>query len=215
MSTTTHSLAPAAAPAASAGRAVAGLVDWVAGLLPLGAPAQLVERTVLSGPQGGAWLRAAQLAGPQDDALPVLSIVVPACNDAPLLRMFLRTLESAMAGQQVCRWCVVFVDNGSSDNTWATVRALAARHAHVRGLRLARRVRSKHAVRLALADSDCADACLVLDASRPQTPAVVATVLDTWLQGGIDGLRSAGTREAPGVRLQLRAAATGRTDRLA
>ena len=178
--TTTHLHAPGMGP----GRAFTGLADWLSHLLPFAAPAELVERTVLSGPQGGAWLRDAQLAGPQDEALPVLSIVVPTCNDAPALRMFLRTLESAMAGQRLCRWSVVFVDNGSCDNTWATVRALAARHAHVRGLRLARRVRSKEAVALGLADAADAQATLVLDAVHPRALAAVTAMLERWTAHG-------------------------------
>ena len=53
---------------------------------------------------------------------PTISVVVPAYNEAPGLGAFHQRLLQALAG--VASWEVVYVDDGSTDDTLATLEAL-------------------------------------------------------------------------------------------
>src|ERR1700689_613770 len=70
-------------------------------------------------------------------AIPELSIVVPVFNEAGNILPLLDEVEDALSG--VCRYEILFVDDGSSDATASELAQAQAKSAGVRVLRHARR----------------------------------------------------------------------------
>jgi glycosyltransferase involved in cell wall biosynthesis len=68
---------------------------------------------------------------------PGISAVVPVFNGAPSLPALIERLEAVLEGLDG-GYEIILVDDGSRDRSWATIRALAARHPAVRGIELMR-----------------------------------------------------------------------------
>jgi glycosyltransferase involved in cell wall biosynthesis len=78
--------------------------------------------------------------------------------------------------------CVLYVDDGSRDDTWAVMEDLAAGDPRVRLLRLARNFGKEVALTAGL-DHVETDAALVLDADGQDPPELIPAFVDTWRQG--------------------------------
>lgn len=79
-----------------------------------------------------------KLAAPIDVSalLPAVSIVVPGLNEGKSLPELARRIEAALVQQGPYE--LIFVDDGSTDDTWDTITTLSAECPHVRGVRLRR-----------------------------------------------------------------------------
>ena len=76
-------------------------------------------------------------------SLPILYIVVPCYNEEAVLPitkdLFLAKIKSLMdAGRIGDKSRVLFVNDGSKDDTWAIIKKLSAEHEHIEGLCLSR-----------------------------------------------------------------------------
>ncbi len=65
---------------------------------------------------------------------PLLSIVVPALNEAESLPELATRIREALEGKETYE--LIFVDDGSTDDTWKTISRLSSEDHHVRGVRL-------------------------------------------------------------------------------
>jgi polyisoprenyl-phosphate glycosyltransferase len=119
--------------------------------------------------------------GVDDPLLPDLCIVVPAHNEETNLPILVRELAHACDPAGV-RIELLIVDDGSRDNTAAVIRELAARHPHVRGLRLSRNFGHQPAVSTGLRYAR-GRAIAVMDADLQDTPADLLQLYERWKQG--------------------------------
>lgn len=71
--------------------------------------------------------------GTSDDG-PRISIVVPALNEAESLPELTERIAAALDGKE--SYELIFVDDGSTDDTWKTIERLCAQSRHVRGVKL-------------------------------------------------------------------------------
>ena len=67
----------------------------------------------------------------------MFSVVIPVFDEAPSLEQLHRELTE-VAAERGYALEILFIDDGSRDNSWATIQSLAARDARVRGLRFRR-----------------------------------------------------------------------------
>ena len=63
------------------------------------------------------------------DSQETLAVVVPAYNEGEGLRQFHARLAGVFDGLAELSCLVIYVDDGSSDDTWAVIESLAARGA--------------------------------------------------------------------------------------
>ena len=68
----------------------------------------------------------------------LLSVVVPLCNEEESLHPLTDEILAALGKLPDWKLQLIFVDDGSTDNSWSRIRALAAADAHIRGLRFRR-----------------------------------------------------------------------------
>lgn len=110
-----------------------------------------------------------------------LTAVVPAYNEAAGLGEFHRRLCSVFDRLPVSAR-VLYVDDGSTDETWATIESLARTDPRVQGLRLARNFGKELALTAGL-DAVETGAAVVLDADLQDPPELIETFVGHWLEG--------------------------------
>ncbi len=112
-----------------------------------------------------------------------LTVVVPAFNESSSLREFharlapvLDKLGPDLAGD------VLYVDDGSRDDTWDVIRSLHASDPRAAGLKLSRNFGKEHAMTAGLDHTD-ADAIVMIDADLQDPPELIPEFVKKWREG--------------------------------
>jgi len=117
-----------------------------------------------------------------------LSIVVPVYNEAKglsLLHERLNALAAALRQRHGLACEVVYVDDGSSDDTLAIARGLPAEALDVQVVSLSRNF-GKEAALMAGLDHARRGAVLFMDGDGQHPPALVEQLVRHWIEGGYD-----------------------------
>src|SRR5690349_1410704 len=98
----------------------------------------------------------------------LLSLVIPLFNEEAVLPLLVERLDAALARLD-CAAEVVFVDDGSSDDTLALVRQIAARDRRYRALSFSRNFGHQAGITAGL-DVASGDAVVIMDADLQDPP---------------------------------------------
>ena len=131
--------------------------------------------------------RTAGAAG-QPAAAAGLSVVVPVYNEAPgLPKIHARLAEVARALRRKRGLAieVIYVDDGSRDDSYAVATALPAEAMDVQAISLSRNF-GKEAALLAGLEHARPGAVLFMDADGQHPPELIETLVGHWLDGGYD-----------------------------
>ncbi|MGA8277509.1 MAG: glycosyltransferase [Rhodanobacteraceae bacterium] len=119
-----------------------------------------------------------------------LVVVVPAYNESEGLREFHARLATVLNGAELQKLdvaaSVLYVDDGSRDDTWDVISILRAADARVAALRLSRNFGKELALTAGLdhVDADTiVDAAVVIDADLQDPPELIATFVERWREG--------------------------------
>jgi glycosyltransferase involved in cell wall biosynthesis len=110
-----------------------------------------------------------------------LAIVVPAYNESQVIGEF-HARMGAVLDALPADARVIYVDDGSHDDTWTLIEAIAQRDARVLALRLSRNF-GKEAAMTAGLDAADADAVVVIDADLQDPPELIPTLVARWQEG--------------------------------
>jgi len=113
----------------------------------------------------------------------MISIVVPAYNEERNLDVLHRRVSEIMDGT-VGRddWELVFVDDGSTDGTWAAIDSLNKSDTRVRGVRLSRNFGHQSALMAGLAAAR-GQAVIMMDADLQHPPELLPQLVAKWREG--------------------------------
>jgi len=111
----------------------------------------------------------------------LLSVVVPLYNETGSLEELYEQLRGVLEGLQL-DFEVIFVDDGSRDDSFAVVAKLVERDNRVRGIQLSRNFGHQLAISAGL-DAARGDAVVVMDADLQHPPATVAAFVAKWRDG--------------------------------
>lgn len=117
------------------------------------------------------------------DAGGSVTILIPCCNEAescPLLFERLDRLVAEQAGDVVLR--VLFVDDGSRDDTREFIRTYVSAHAYARYIFLSRNFGKENAM-LAGIDAVDTDAVVIIDADLQDPPELIPQMIELWRIG--------------------------------
>jgi polyisoprenyl-phosphate glycosyltransferase len=119
-----------------------------------------------------------------------LCVVVPAYNESEGLREFHMRL-AAVLDQLDLRSTVLYVDDGSRDDTYAVMESLRAADTRVSTLKLSRNFGKELALTAGLDHAD-ADAIIVIDADLQDPPELIPEFVRYWREGNdiVYGTRS-------------------------
>ena len=111
-----------------------------------------------------------------------LAVVVPAFNESDGLRAFHARLAAVFDGLPDFACSVLYVDDGSRDDTWSVMQSLQAADARVATLKLSRNFGKELALTAGIDHAD-ADAVIVIDADLQDPPELIPKFIETWRQG--------------------------------
>ena len=113
----------------------------------------------------------------------MISIAVPAYNEEKNLLELVERLQNVF-GQvsEKYRFEVVICENGSSDNSFETLRALNSQDERIKTIRLVRNFNMEGGMMAALAHVK-GDACVIMSADLQDPPEMIPTLIEKWEQG--------------------------------
>lgn len=111
----------------------------------------------------------------------LVSVVLPAFNESAVLRE-LHARVSAALREYGCRYEIIFVNDGSTDDSSSVLDQLAREDAGVRVLHFSRNFGHQAAVQAGL-DAVRGDAVIIMDSDLQDDPAAAKDFLRLWQQG--------------------------------
>ena len=115
--------------------------------------------------------------------LPIVLVLTPVYNESAGLDAYEQAVTRTLLSRSDCDVRVLLIDDGSSDDSWARICALAARDSRFRGIRLSRNYGSHIALSAGFANIGDADAVATLACDLQDPPEVVVQFIDTWKDG--------------------------------
>ena len=126
----------------------------------------------------------------------MLSVVIPSYNEAKMIQTAADTILRILDQEKIpCE--LVFVDDGSQDDTWTNIAAAGAADKRVRGVRFSRNFGKEPALLAGLryAKGDC---CVTIDCDLQHPPEKIAEMYRLWELGYevVEGIKSDRGRES-------------------
>lgn len=107
----------------------------------------------------------------------LLSVVIPSFNDAPIIRPFHAAIVAELEGQSRWRWEIVYVDDGSSDESPDILRTLANADPRVTALILLHNFGQQRALFAGL-DHARGDVVVIIDGDYQYEPSTILALAD-------------------------------------
>lgn len=133
--------------------------------------------------------------------MPLLSIVLPAYNEEQNIANTTRVL-SALMEEQGIDYELVFISDGSIDETYEEIEKAAKGNAHVRGAQFSRNF-GKEAAIFAGMQLSTGDAVVVMDCDLQHPPQVIPQMWEKWQKGAeiVEGIKADRGKESLGYKL--------------
>ncbi|MFA6601157.1 MAG: glycosyltransferase family 2 protein [Candidatus Omnitrophota bacterium] len=109
----------------------------------------------------------------------LLSLVVPVFNEEKVLPEFFDRTASALSAFD---YEVIFVDDGSRDDSWPVLERMMKKSSRVRAVRLSRNFGHQAAITAGL-EHAAGDAVVVMDADLQDPPEVIPAMVARWQEG--------------------------------
>ncbi|MFV2073511.1 MAG: glycosyltransferase family 2 protein [Thermoanaerobaculales bacterium] len=115
------------------------------------------------------------------EPMPELSVVIPEFNEesniVPMYERLVAALAEIVDGLEI-----LYIDDGSSDGTWARICGLAEKDPRVRGLRFARNFGHQAALTAGV-DAARGRAVVIIDGDMQDPPEVIPEMVERWRDG--------------------------------
>lgn len=134
-----------------------------------------------------------------------ISIVVPCYNEAAGIRVFYDTLLKTLQAMSIS-YEIVFVDDGSKDDTLTILNLIASENAHVSVIRLSRNYGHQAALTAGL-DQSTGEVVVTMDSDLQHPPSLIPELVN-WYERGADIVYAA-RKPTPDVGLPKRIASWG------
>ncbi|MBR1772206.1 MAG: glycosyltransferase family 2 protein [Lachnospiraceae bacterium] len=131
----------------------------------------------------------------------VLSVVLPAYNEEQNIANTAQVL-SALLEKQGIAYELVFISDGSTDQTYAEIRKAAAANPHIKGAQFSRNF-GKEAGIFAGLELTTGDAVVVMDCDLQHPPETILAMWEKWNAGAevVEGIKSDRGKESLGYKL--------------
>ena len=111
----------------------------------------------------------------------LLSVVIPAYNEALMIEKAARTISGILAEHSINHE-LIFVDDGSSDETWQKIQLSSEGIANLRGIHFSRNF-GKEAAIMAGLSAAAGNCCAVIDCDLQHPPEKIPEMYSLWEQG--------------------------------
>jgi len=126
-----------------------------------------------------------------------VSIVIPAYCEATNIEPFIRSIASVM-NEFSHSYELIFIDDGSTDETWLEITKAAQQGAPIRALRFGRNFGKEAAIAAGL-DYAAGEAVIVMDADLQHPPSLVPKMMHLWQEGNqiVEAIKEERQAESP------------------
>lgn len=121
---------------------------------------------------------------PASSAHPRLSVVIPLYNEHATVDALHRRLAGVLDGLELAAWEIVFVDDGSRDDTYAAVAALCVRDRRLKAIRFARNFGKEAAMAAGLQAAE-GEVVVLMDGDLQHPPELIPEMLARWRRGAM------------------------------
>src|ERR1051325_5244500 len=112
----------------------------------------------------------------------LISLVVPVYNESEVINTFYRRASRTLASLADLDYEIIFVDDGSHDDSYRQLGSFAAQDSHVRVLKFSRNFGHQIAITAGI-DHACGDCVVVIDADLQDPPEVIHLMIEKWREG--------------------------------
>jgi dolichol-phosphate mannosyltransferase len=119
----------------------------------------------------------------QLNSIPQLSIIIPAYNEAGNLPQLYKELKQELNSIDL-DWEMLFVDDGSTDNTWETIRSLHQEKKGVKGLRLTRNFGHQYALLAGMTNAR-GEVLITMDGDLQHPVKIIPELMNEWRKGNL------------------------------
>jgi dolichol-phosphate mannosyltransferase len=125
-----------------------------------------------------------------------LSIVIPIYNEAAGLTSFHASLTAVLKKSDVISYEIIYVDDGSTDQTIDVIKHLNTANKHIKYLPLSRNFGKESAITAGIKFAK-GDAIMLLDGDGQHPVELIPKFIDLWLKGNkvVVGIRRSNTKE--------------------
>lgn len=126
----------------------------------------------------------------------MLSVIIPAYNEEEMIKKTSETISGILDEENI-DFELLFINDGSSDNTWKAIDEESARNKRVKGVCFSRNFGKESAVFAGIAEA-CGDCCVVLDCDLQHPPEKIVDMYRLWEQGYeiVEGVKASRGRES-------------------
>lgn len=110
-----------------------------------------------------------------------VSVVIPAYNEGEMLPKASEVISELLNAERI-PYEIIFVDDGSKDDTWEKIKEATEHNGCVRGLHFSRNF-GKEAAIMAGLEATIGDCCVVIDCDLQHPPETIKEMYRLWEQG--------------------------------
>ncbi len=111
-----------------------------------------------------------------------ISVVVPCFNESEVIDFTVKELLSVTASMSDYQFELIFINDGSADDTEAKLLNFSKQHDNIRTLSFSRNFGHQQAVSAGI-DASRGDAVVLIDADLQDPPQVIGQMIEKWQQG--------------------------------
>lgn len=112
----------------------------------------------------------------------IVTLLIPCYNEEDSLHPLISAIEEVISSLPQYSWEVLFVNDGSQDQTMSVIKLLKSTNPHIAFVDLSRNFGKERAL-LAGFDYAAGDCVVIMDADLQHPPAVIPEMLSWWEQG--------------------------------
>jgi dolichol-phosphate mannosyltransferase len=112
----------------------------------------------------------------------LVSLVVPVYNESEVIGVFYERATKALAAIEGFDYEILFVDDGSRDNSYKQLAGFAAQNPHIRVLKFSRNFGHQIAITAGI-DHARGNCVVIIDADLQDPPEVIPAMIERWRQG--------------------------------
>lgn len=112
-----------------------------------------------------------------------IAIIVPVYNEANSLNLLHIELDKVFSILSEYEWEILFVDDGSSDNSWEEINRLSKKDSRVSGVCLSRNFGKEMALTAGVESIENIDAVIFIDADLQHPPEMIPKFIHEWENG--------------------------------
>lgn len=110
-----------------------------------------------------------------------LSVIIPAFNEELMISKAAQTINIILENAGI-EHELIFVDDGSSDNTWKMIQEISAENTRINGVHFSRNFGKESAIIAGLTEAS-GDCCVVIDCDLQHPPQKIVEMYRLWEQG--------------------------------